>query len=208
MTGRHVAAVVFDIGGVLVDWNPRHLFHQLIADPEELEWFVTTVVSAEWNHAMDAGRSLDESIATLSIRFPQQRHLIEAWRTRWPEMLGDEIPGTRAIAETLQGSGMPLYALTNWSAETWPYGVGRFPFLGQLFDGIVVSGREGVAKPDPRIFRILIDRFDLDPVTTLYIDDLPANVAVAAGMGFVAHRFTSAVDLARALETVTQETSI
>jgi 2-haloacid dehalogenase len=204
VTGRYVAAAVFDIGGVLVDWNPRHLFDRLIADPEEREWFVTTVVSAEWNHAMDAGRSVDESIATLSDRFPDQRHLIEAWWTQWPEMLGDEVPGTRAIAETLKGSGLPLYALTNWSAETWPHGVGKFPFLGELFDGIVVSGREGVAKPDPQIFRILIDRFDLDPGTTFYVDDLPANVSVAAELGFVAHRFTSAADLVRALESVTR----
>jgi 2-haloacid dehalogenase len=203
LTGRHVAAVVFDIGGVLVDWNPRHLFDQLIADPDDREWFVTTVVSAEWNHAMDAGRSLDESIAALSGRFPQQRHLIEAWRTRWPEMLGDEVPGTRAIAEALKGSGMPLFALTNWSAETWPHGVAKFPFLGEIFDGIVVSGCEGVAKPDPRIFRILIDRFDIDPGSTLYIDDLPANVAVAEDMGFITHRFTSAADLGRAVASVT-----
>ncbi|HSJ70466.1 MAG TPA: HAD family phosphatase [Acidimicrobiia bacterium] len=204
MTVQRVTTVVFDIGGVLVDWNPRHLFDQLIADPDEREWFVTNVVSAEWNHAMDAGRAVDESIATLSDRFPEQRYLIEAWWTRWPEMLGGEVPGTRAIAETLKDSGMPLYALTNWSAETWPHGVGKFPFLGELFEGIVVSGREGVAKPDPRIFRILIDRFDLDPGTSLYIDDLPANVAVAAEMGFVAHRFTSAADLGRALESVTR----
>lgn len=201
MIGQYLSAVVFDIGGVLVDWNPRHLFDRLIADPEEREWFVTTVVSAEWNHAMDAGRSLDESIATLSDRFPEQRHLIEAWRTRWPEMLGGEIPGTRAVAETLKGSGMPLYALTNWSAETWPHGVGKFPFLGELFDGIVVSGREGVAKPEPLIFRILIDRYDLDPGSTLYVDDLPANVAVATEMGFIAHHFTSADELSRALES-------
>ncbi len=200
---RRIAAVVFDIGGVLVDWNPRHLFDRLITDPGERDWFVTNVVSAEWNHAMDAGRSVDESIATLSERFPDQRHLIGAWRTHWPEMLGDEVPGTRAIAEALKGSGMPLYALTNWSAETWPHGVGKFPFLGELFDGVVVSGREGVAKPDPRIFRILIDRFDLDPLTTFYIDDLPANVEVAAEMGFVAHRFTSATGLERALESMT-----
>ena len=115
-------------------------------------------------------------------------------------MLGDEIPGTRAVAERISASGMPLYALTNWSAETWPLGLAAFPFLSELFDGIVVSGDEAVAKPDPRLFEILNDRYSLAPGTTVFIDDSPANVAAANDLGYRAHRFSSATSLERWLE--------
>lgn len=192
MATTAIDAVVFDIGGVLVDWDPRHLYEDLIEDPAEREWFVTSVVSRDWNHAMDAGRALDESIALLVDAHPEYATLIEAWRDRWPEMLGDEIPGTRFIVEDLHANGVPLYALTNWSADTWPHGAARLPFLDRLFDGIVVSGREGVAKPDRRIFEILIDRYDLSPGSTVFIDDLAANTGAAAALGFTTHTFSSA----------------
>jgi len=190
-----ITAVVFDLGAVLVDWNPEYLYSKLIPDPDERRVFLDEVCTLEWNYAMDGGLSVRDEVAELAEERPEHADLINAWWDRWSEMLGDEIPGTRAIAERISASGMPLYALTNWSAETWPLGRAGFPFLGELFDGIVVSGDEGVAKPDPRLFAILNDRYGLDPATTVFIDDSPTNVAAATALGYQAHVFTSANDL-------------
>ena len=195
-----ISTVVFDIGGVLVDWNPDHLYRQVIDDPDERRWFLENVVNAEWNHTMDAGRSVDDALEELIGKYPDQADNIRIWRARWPEMLGDEVPGTRRIAEQLEASSVGLYALTNWSAETWPFGVERFPFLGEIFDGIVVSGQEGVAKPDRSIFEILLARFALDPTRCAYIDDMPYNVEAAAAIGFHAHHFVGAAGLRAWLE--------
>jgi len=196
MNSSPVTAVVFDLGAVLVDWNPEYLYSKLIPNPEERRVFLDEICTLEWNYAMDGGLSVRDEVAKLAEERPEHADLIKAWWDRWPEMLGDEIPGTRAIAERISASGMPLYALTNWSAETWPLGLAEFPFLGELFDGIVVSGDEGVAKPDPRLFAILNNRYGLDPATTVFIDDSPTNVAAATTLGYQAHLFTSASDLA------------
>ena len=186
------AAVVFDIGGVLIDWDPNHLYEKLIPDPELRRRFLTTVCTPEWNHEMDAGRSVSEAVMTLAAKHPNHAALIRAWWTRWPEMLGGEVPGTRRLAEELARAGRPLFALTNWSAETWPFGVKQYPFLEDLFDGVVVSGQERIAKPDPRLFEILNDRYRLTPHSTVYIDDSPANIESAAGLGYITHLFESA----------------
>ena len=202
MATSPITAVVFDLGAVLVDWNPEYLYVKLIPDEAERRRFLTEICTTEWNLSMDGGGSVRDSVAALAAEHPDQADLINAWWDRWPEMLGAEIPGTRAIAEEISLSGMPLYALTNWSSETWPLGLVGFPFLSELFDGIVVSGDEGVAKPDPRLFEILNDRYLLDPATTAFIDDSPANVAAAAGLGYHAHRFTTAENLAAWLRVV------
>jgi 2-haloacid dehalogenase len=190
-----VTAVVFDLGGVLIDWNPEYLYSKLIPDPEERRIFLGTVCTLEWNYSMDAGLSVRDEVARLASEHPEHADLVNAWWDRWPEMLGDEVPGTRAIAERIVTSGVPLYALTNWSSETWPLGLRGFPFLSDLFDGIVVSGDEGFAKPDARLFAVLSDRYGLDPETTVFVDDSPANVAAAAALGFQAHVFTGANEL-------------
>ena len=195
MNSSPITAVVFDLGGVLVDWNPEYLYSKLISDPTDRKVFLDEICTLEWNYAMDAGLSVREEVAKLAAERPEYADLINAWWDQWSDMLGDEIPGTRAIAERISASGMPLYALTNWSAETWPLGLAGFPFLRDLFDGIVVSGDEGVAKPDPRLFEILKDRYSLAPETTVFIDDSPANVAAAAALGYRSHRFTRANDL-------------
>lgn len=197
-----ITAVVFDLGAVLVDWNPGYLYSKLIPDEAELDTFLSTVCTLEWNYAMDAGLSVRDEVAKLAAERPEYADLINAWWDRWPEMLGDEIPGTRAIAERISASGTPLYALTNWSAETWPLGLAGFPFLGELFDGIVVSGEEGVAKPDPRLFEILNNRYGLDPETTVFIDDSPGHASAAAALGYRAHHFTSATELELWLEEI------
>lgn len=195
MNKTSVSAVVFDIGAVLVDWNPEYLYSKVIPDPEERRWFLSKVCTPEWNFEMDAGTSVSDGVAALAAEQPEHADLINVWWDRWSEMLGDEIPGTRGIAERIQQTGMPIYALTNWNAQTWELGLGKFPFLGEVFDGIVVSGREGVAKPDPRIFEILSSRYDLDPETTVFIDDSPRNVAAATALGYQSHLFTDAATL-------------
>jgi 2-haloacid dehalogenase len=188
----HVTAAVFDLGGVLIDWNPENLYREIIPDPDERREFLTTICSPAWNAEMDAGRSVHESVAALAAANPEQAALIEAWGARWIEMLNGEIPGTRSVVEALAQTGRPLYALTNWSAETWPQGVQRYPFVEELFDGIVVSGLEGVAKPDPRLFEILNRRYELDPSSTIFVDDSPANISTATDLGYVTHLFTTA----------------
>ena len=187
-----VKAAVFDLGGVLIDWSPEYLYRKLIPDPDERLSFLTTVCSPAWNHEMDEGRSVHESVATLADAHPDLATLIEAWWTRWTEMLEGEIPGTRVLAEELARSGLPLYALTNYSAETWPLGVQQHPFVEQLFDGIVVSGQEKVAKPEPRLFEILSDRYGVDPRSTVYVDDSPVNIETATDLGYITHLFTTA----------------
>jgi len=185
-------AAVFDLGGVLIDWSPEYLYRKIIPDPDARREFLSTICTPQWNREMDEGRSVPEAVAALANANPGHQELIEAWWTRWSEMLGGEVPGTRPLVEAIARAGRPLYALTNWSAETWPLGVQRYPFLEELFDGIVVSGQERIAKPDSRLFKILSDRFGLDPYATAYVDDSPANIVTASSLGYITHLFTTA----------------
>jgi 2-haloacid dehalogenase len=191
-------AIVFDLGGVLIDWNPRHLYRELIPDEAEMERFLTEIVSPAWNHEHDRGRPFAEGVAALSRDHPERAELIAAYAERWVEMLGGPIQPTVGVLADLRPTGIRLLALTNWSAETWPIGRPRFPFL-DWFEGIVVSGEERLAKPDPALFRILIDRHAVAPARTIYVDDLAANVAVATDLGFRAIHFSGADDLRRRL---------
>jgi 2-haloacid dehalogenase len=191
-------AVVFDLGGVLIDWNPRYLYRQLIADEAEMERFVREVVTSEWNLEHDRGRSFDDGVALLSQAHPGQADLIAAFRDRWPEMLGGPIEPTVEVLDELRSSGIRLLALTNWSAETFPIGAARFPFLG-WFEAVIVSGEEGLVKPDPAIFGLLEERHGLEPARTVFVDDLVANIDAAAALGYRAVRFTDAAALRRDL---------
>jgi 2-haloacid dehalogenase len=187
-----IGAVVFDLGGVLIDWNPRYLYRQLFVDDEAgMEAFLADVCNAAWNARQDAGRSWAEAIAELVTDHPDQRELIEAYRVRWPEMLAGPIQPTVDLLDELRTAGVPLFALSNWSAETYPIARERFEFLG-WFDAIVISGEVGVTKPDPRIYRHLLEVHGLEAASTLFVDDHAANVEVAASLGFVAHRFEDA----------------
>jgi 2-haloacid dehalogenase len=187
-------AVVFDLGGVLIDWNPRYLYRKLFDDEAAMEAFLADVVSPEWNGQQDSGRTWAEAVEALSREHPEQRDLIAAYWHRWQETLGDAIAPTVAILEELREAGVRLYALSNWSAETFPVARPRYPFL-DWFDGIVISGEEKVAKPDPLIFRHLLDRYGLDPATTVFIDDSEANVRAAAAEGMTSLRFVDAATL-------------
>jgi 2-haloacid dehalogenase len=193
-----VKAVVFDLGGVLIDWDPRYLYRKLLADEAAVEEFLATVCTPEWNAEQDRGRPFAEGVAELVERHPVHAAAIAAYHERWPEMLGGEIPGTVELLAELRAAGVPLFALTNWSAETFVFARERFEFLG-WFDGVVVSGEERLVKPDPRLFRRLLDRFGLAPEATFFVDDSPANVAAARRLGMDAVRFTDPGELRRDL---------
>ena len=190
--------VVFDLGGVLIDWDPRHLYRQLFEDPDEMEVFLAEVTTAEWNANQDAGRPWVEAIEILVAEHPERRELIEAFHRRWPEMLAGEIPGMVDVLADLRAAGIRLVALSNWSAEMFPVARERFDFLA-WFEGIVISGEVGVNKPDRRIFEHLVERFGIEPEETLLIDDSPANIDAATALGFRAIEFTDATALRREL---------
>ncbi len=194
-----IGAVVFDLGGVLLDWNPRHLYRKLFADPVELELFLSEVCSPAWHAPHDRGESTAASCAQLASRHPELTELIWAWSSRSEEMIGGVDAGSVEVLRAVRETGLPCYALTNMEAETYPLRLNRFPFLS-WFDGTVVSGREGVAKPDPAIFRRLLDRFALMPSTTLMIDDTNENLEAASKLGFRTVLFRSSRQLRAELE--------
>jgi 2-haloacid dehalogenase len=190
---------VFDLGGVLIDWNPRHLYRTLFpGDDEAMERFLAEICTPAWNAQLDAGRPWPAAIEELTGRYPESRDLIAAYRERWEEMLGGPIEASVVILDELVEAGVTTYALTNWSAETFPIARARYPFLSR-FRGIVVSGELGIIKPDPRIFLHLLDTFDLRPEATVFIDDSDANVEAAREIGLRAIRFHDPPGLRREL---------
>lgn len=178
-----VETVVFDIGNVLIDWDPRYLYRKVFADEEEMERFLETVTTYEWNLEQDRGRTMEEATAVLVSRHPEYAREIEAYYGRWEETLGGPIEGSVRVLRELRERGYPLYALTNWSAETFPLARAWYRFL-DLFDEIVVSGEVGVIKPDHEIYGVLVERTGLNPATTVFIDDSSANVRAADALGF------------------------
>ena len=192
-------SVIFDLGGVLIDWDPRHLYRELIGDEAEMERFLAEVCTQEWNERQDEGRPVAVAVAELTARHPAQRPLIEAFYDRWPDMMAGEIAETVALLAELRLRNRRLYALSNWSAETFPYARERFDFL-DWFHGTVISGDVGVKKPDPQIFHILFRRFGIDPDRAVFIDDSAPNVAAARRLGLEALHFTSGAVLRRDLQ--------
>jgi len=193
----NIDTIVFDFGGVLVDWNPRHLYKTLLDDEEEMEWFLKNICTDEWNLEQDRGRSLKEATELLTEKFPEHKDLIEAYYGNWEQMLKGEIAETVEILHKLKKK-FKLYGLTNWSAETFPVALERFKFF-QLFDGIVVSGHEKLIKPEKEIFELLLNRYNLKANNSLFIDDNKKNVQAAANIGFHTIHFTSAENLGEKL---------
>jgi 2-haloacid dehalogenase len=193
------SAVVFDLGGVLIDWDPRYLYRSLFGgDEAAMEAFLAEVTTPDWNSQQDAGRPWAEAIESLARKHPERRELISAFWLRWTETLGEAIEPTVEILGELHRAGVRLFALSNWSAETFPLAKPRYPFL-EWFEGIVISGELGVVKPDARIFRHLLARYGLDPAATVFIDDSEANVRAALDLGMRAIRFEDAHELRRDL---------
>jgi 2-haloacid dehalogenase len=195
-------AVVFDLGGVLIDWNPRYLYRQLFpGDEAAMESFLAEITTQDWNLQQDAGRPWAEAVESLTREHPEQAELIAAYRDRWAETLGEAIQPTVDVLDELRRSGVRLFALSNWSAETFPVARPRYPFL-EWFEGIVISGEVGITKPDHRLYRLLLDRYGLDPATTVFIDDNEANVLAAEELGIIAIRFEDGPTLRRVLASL------
>jgi 2-haloacid dehalogenase len=198
-TGR-ARAIVFDIGGVLLDWNPRHLYRKLFdGDDAAMERFLAEVCTTEWHLAHDLGVPPERTCAELARAHPDQADLIWAWSRRSEEMISGPIDGSVELLRDLKSANVPCYALTNMERETYPLRRERFAFM-RWFDGTVVSGFEGVAKPDLAIFELLLDRFDLAPSETLMVDDSAVNVRAARSAGMQAIEFESPERLRRRLE--------
>lgn len=193
--------IVFDFGGVLVDWNPHHLYDKYFGSREKAEWFLNNICLYSWNLQMDGGKPFAEGVAELQAEHPEWSEAIAIYHTRWIEMMNGEIEGMASVIRRLKMAGYGVYGLTNWSAETFPMVRDTYPVF-QEFDGIVVSGEEHLLKPDAAIYKCLLERYDLQAEESLFIDDNADNVAGARNVGMKAIRFTSAVELERELKDV------
>lgn len=189
-----VTNVVFDIGNVLIRWDPRNLYRRLLPDEERMEWFLGNVCTDAWNLEQDRGRTWAEAVAERTALFPDHADLIRAYDTGWHEMVPGAIEGSVALLEELRAAAVPDYAITNFSAEKFAEATMRFPFLARFRD-TVVSAREGILKPDPAIYRLLLDRNGLAAGETVFVDDNAKNVAGAAAVGMAAIHFTDPEDL-------------
>ncbi|HEX8427714.1 HAD family phosphatase [Hymenobacter sp.] len=195
-----ITTVVFDLGGVLIDWNPRYLYRKLFTDEQEMNTFLETIVTSDWNEEQDAGRSLAEATTYLVAKHPEHRQMIEHFYGRWSEMLGGAIPGTVDILTELRDSSRyRLYALTNWSAETFPIALEQFEFL-HWFEGIVVSGTEKTRKPFPDFYHLLLSRYNIEPQHAVFIDDNERNILAAKEVGLHTIHFQSPEQLRTELQ--------
>lgn len=190
--------IVFDLGGVLLDWNPRYLYRQIFADETAMEQFLAEVCTQEWNVQQDAGRPFAEAVALLVQAHPHHAAEIRAYYERWGEMVSGAIEGTVEILAAVRQAGYPLAALSNWSAETFPLMQARYDFLG-WFDLVVLSGEERCVKPDPRIYQILLQRLKRPASACIFIDDSEKNVVAARHLGIEAIHFQTPARLRESL---------
>lgn len=185
-----INTVVFDLGGVLIDWNPDYVFKTIFQKEEEMREFFRTVCTPDWNEEQDAGRTIKEGTDLLIQQFPDHEKNIRAFYDRWPEMLGGPIHGTVQIFRELKQTGYKTYALTNWSAETFPVALDKYLFL-HWFDGRLVSGEEKTRKPFKGFYETLIKKFRIDPRSSVYVDDNARNLVPAKELGFTTVHFKS-----------------
>ena len=194
------AAVVFDVGNVLFQWNLRFLFAKLIADPAELEWFVTHVVTEEWHFQSDAGRPLADMVAERKRAFPDHVALIDAYVLRFTETLPAAVPGSHALVERLAARGVPLFALSNFGAEFWAM-FRPEQAIFDLFSDCVISGQEKCVKPDPAIYALVEQRSGMPAGQLLFVDDGAENLEAAVVRGWHGHLFTDAEALEAELKS-------
>lgn len=195
-----IKTIIFDLGGVLIDWNPAYVFRQLFDTEEEMQWFFDNVCTSDWNEEQDGGRLIAEATAERIALFPEWEDHIRAFYGRWEEMLGDAIAPTVEIFRELKEKGdYRIYALTNWSAETFPVAQARFDFLA-WFEGILVSGVEKMRKPQPEIYQLILSRYHINPAESIFIDDNLRNVKAAEKEGIPSIHFQSGAALRQELE--------
>ena len=192
--------IIFDLGGVLIDWNPRYLYKKIFPTEKEMEWFLANVCTTQWNTQQDAGRPFAEGIELLKSKYPEYTFAIEFYRSRWEEMLGGEIAGSVEILRNLKTRGYRVYALSNWAAETFALIKEKYGFL-RAFDGIMISGEEKLVKPDPKIYARLLKKYDLHASNCIFIDYNTANISKAADLGFETILFTGSDALHRTLSS-------
>ena len=185
--------IIFDFGGVLIDWDPVYLYRKIFEDEREMEHFLENICTSEWNVQQDAGRSLAEATELLQAEHPEHKELIGHFYTRWDEMIGGDIKENVRVLEKLKPK-FPIYGLTNWSAETITIAYDKFDFF-ELMDGIVVSGDEKLIKPDPKLYQVLLDRYNLKASESVFIDDNINNIETAQSMGFQTIHITEETDL-------------
>jgi 2-haloacid dehalogenase len=188
------SAAVFDLGGVLIDWNPRYLYRKLFQHEADMEYFLANICTPEWNLQQDAGRTFAEACATLKRQKAGYAEMIDAWFERYDEMMAGPIAGSVDLLAELRDQEVPIYALSNWSAETFPFARQRFEFL-EWFRAIVLSAEVHLVKPDPRIFKRFCEKVALLPEQIIYIDDLLQNVEAARRIGMYAIRFSDPATL-------------
>ena len=190
-----IEAIVFDLGGVLIDWNPRYVYRTIFDSEEKIDWFFDNICTHDWNEKQDAGYSLSTATEELVAQHPEWEPEIRAYYDRWIDMLGGPMHETVNILRDLrQQEHLSLYALTNWSHETFPVALERFDFL-QWFDGILVSGEEKTRKPFPEFYQKLLDRYNIDPARAIFIDDNLRNVTAAEDAGINGIHFLNAKQL-------------
>lgn len=192
--------IIFDFGGVLVDWNPRHLFKNHFTNEKEMEWFLDNICTEDWNLQQDKGRSLAEGTTILQKQFPEFHNQIQLFYGEWETMLKDEIPGSVALLYRLKEK-YKVYGLTNWSDETIGIAYRRFPFFS-AFEGIVVSGQEKMIKPDEQIYQLILDRYGLQAANTVFIDDNLKNIKAAKEIGLHAIHFENPTQLEKSLSAI------
>ena len=189
-----ITNIVFDLGNVLIDWDPRHLYRKLLPTENEVEWFLENICNNDWNTKHDEGQTFKKGISELSKLYPQYTNLIKNWFDRWEEMLGGPIEDTVELLADLKKLGFPLYILSNWSAETYPKAEKIYAFL-KWFDGKIISGEVGKVKPDPEIYHILTKTYNLEPKNSVFIDDKLINIEAANLIGFHGIHFKNAESL-------------
>ena len=200
-----IDTIVFDLGGVLVDWNPDYVYRTIFGDEEKMRWFYKNICTPDWNEEQDAGRPLKQATEELVTKFPEQEQNIRAYYDRWEEMLGGPIAGTvELLRELKEKKHFKLYALTNWSHETFPIALQKYDFL-HWFDGRLVSGEEKTRKPFLKIYELLAERFNIDPSKAIYIDDNKRNLEPAAQLGFHTIHFQSPEQLREDLRGIVGE---
>lgn len=193
--------VVFDYGGVLVDWNPRYLYDRYFNDQVKSQWFLDNICLYSWNLQMDGGKPFAEGVAELQAQYPEWSEAIAIYHSRWEEMMAGEIDGTAEVLRRLKRAGYGIYGLTNWSAETFPIIRDKYSVFKE-FDGMVVSGEEHLLKPDPAIYRCLLERYSLEAAESIFVDDNADNVSGAKSVGMRAVRFNTAQQLERDLREI------
>lgn len=193
-----IRAIIFDLGGVLLDWDPRYLYRNYFQQADEMEAFLSEIDFAGWNSQQDKGRRFADAVAQLSSLFPHRASLIRAYHEHWEQSIAGPINGTVNIVRGLKAAGYPLFALSNWSDETFPIAYRKYDFL-HIFDQVLISGAVRLIKPDPRIFELMLRRTGCPARNCLLIDDAPANIEVATRLGFQSAQFTSAEALEKLL---------